>query len=567
MHRKTNWRHYLPLLPAAFFIVVYLLPLGFRVMIRPDEFRYAEIPREMIDSGEWMRPRLDGVKYFEKPTLGYQLIAVSMKLFGENKFAVRLPSVLGTLLAAAMVWLLCRRETKERFWPSVATGIYLASALVLGVGTFAVLDAPLTGALTVSIGAVYLACRSERNLESILWLAAAGAAAAVAFMIKGFLAFALPVIVAVPFLIWNRQWKKLFAYPWLPLAVVLLIALPWAFLQHRAEPDFWRYFFVEEHLKRFTSGTYDRKPQPFWYFIPVLLGGVMPVGLLWIAGARGCTKEWLKRPFVRFMLCWAVFPFLFFSAAKCKLGTYILPCFPPLALLLASALRNARKCSGKKFRTVCRRIYAASGSVLMTAAVAGGVALAVLPFLPKKLAAKAGAPLTAWINPWSILTLVALLAAGAALYRCRRAKDATGLGLFIAGLAPAICFGMLAIPTTGLGERTPEAGLRECFSHYPDHEKYIIAVERTCIASTCWTLKRNDIIVAGDKLGELKIGIENYPAEYATKHVSEKDFPAWLKGKKVLYVTFYNLKKRPLPKNWPQPTEIHAHAGVTVIRF
>ena len=133
MNRKSRplfkWT---PLFPAVFFIVVYLLPLGMRVMIRPDEFRYAEIPREMLASGEWMRPRLDGVKYFEKPTLGYQLIALSMKVFGENKFAVRLPSALGTLLAAAMVWLLFRRETKENFWPSIATGIYLASALVLG---------------------------------------------------------------------------------------------------------------------------------------------------------------------------------------------------------------------------------------------------------------------------------------------------------------------------------------------------------------------------------------------------------------------------------------------------
>ena len=171
------------------------------------------------------------------------------------------------------------------------------------------------------------------------------------------------VIVAVPFRIWNREWKKLLVFPWLPLAVILLIAVPWAFAQHRAEPDFWRYFFVEEHLKRFTSGTYDRKPQPFWYFIPVLIGGVMPVGLLWIAGALGCTKEHFKRPFVRFMLCWFAFPVLFFSASKCKLGTYILPCFPPLALLLASALQNAWE--NEKLRARCRKLYAAVGAVLI----------------------------------------------------------------------------------------------------------------------------------------------------------------------------------------------------------
>ena len=573
MHRKIDWKLVYPLLPAVFFIVVYLLPLGFRVMIRPDEFRYAEIPREMIDSGEWMRPRLDGVKYFEKPTLGYQLIALSMKIFGENKFAVRFPSVLGTLLAAAMVWLLFFRETKERFWASAAAGIYLASALVLSIGAFAVLDAPLTGALTVSIGAIYLAYRSERKQECALWLAAAGAAAAVAFMLKGFLAFALPVIVAVPFLIWDREWKKLLVWPWLPFAVILLIALPWAFLQHRAEPDFWRYFFVEEHWKRFTSGTYDRNAQPFWYFIPVLLGGVMPVGLLWIAGALGCTKEYFKRPFVRFMLCWFAFPFLFFSASKCKLGTYILPCFPPLALLLGSALKNAW--GSDRFRARCRKIYAVFGCVLMAAAAAGAVALAALPFLPKKLAAQATAPLTVWITPWSILTLIALAAAGAVLYRCRR-KDSAGLWIFLTGLAPAIAFGMLAIPETGLGDRTPEAGLRECLKHYPDRGQCIVAVERSCIAPVCWTMKRSDIVVAAKfdrdngkwyKLGELEFGIETYSAEYESKRVSEQDFPAWLKGKKVLYVTFDDLKKHPLPKNWPQPAEIHTHGGVTVVRF
>ena len=563
MNRKIDPKRFYPLLPAVFFIVVYLLPLGFRVMIRPDEFRYAEIPREMLESGEWMRPRLDGVKYFEKPTLGYQFIALSMKVFGENRFAVRLPSVLGTLLAAAMVWLLCRRETKERFWADAAAGIYLASALVLGVGTFAVLDAPFAGAVTVSIGGVYLACRSERKRECILWLAAAGLAAAVAFMLKGFLAFALPCLVAAPFLVWSREWKKLFALPWLPLAVVLLIAVPWALAQHRAEPDFWRYFFVEEHLKRFTSGTYDRKAQPFWYFIPILLGGVMPVGLLWFAGALGCTKEWLKRPFVRFMLCWFAFPFLFFSASSCKLGTYILPCFPPLALLLASALQNAWE--NEKLRARCRKLYAAVGAVLMAAAVAGALAMAALPFLPEKLAAKIPSPLR-WINLWGILTLIALFAVGKTLYRLRDRRSAA-LWMFLTGLAPAIAFGMLAIPEAGLGERTPEEALRTCFKCLPDHTECTIAVERSCIAPVCWVLKRSDIVVAGDKLGELKFGIENYPDEYKSKHISEEDFPTWAKNKKVFYVTFYDLKKRPLPPHWPQPTEIRIYGGVTVMCF
>ena len=560
-----NWnlkllRRWIPLLPAVFFVIAYLLPLGGRVMIRPDEFRYAEIPREMLASGEWMNPRLDGVKYFEKPTLGYQLIALSMMVFGENRFAVRLPSVLGTLLAAAMIYLLCRREKASRFWASAATGIYFVSGLVYGIGTFAVLDAPFAGAVTVSIGALWLAYRSDRPAERTGWLAAAGAAAAIAFMLKGFLAFALPVIVAVPFLLWHREWKKLLTFPWVPLVMILLIAIPWALAQHRAEPDFWRYFFVEEHWKRFTSGTYDRKAQPFWYFIPILLGGVLPAGLLWIAGAIGCTKEWFKRPFVRYMICWTLFPFLLFSASSCKLGTYILPCFPPLAMLLASALKNARKVDRIKFHVRLRRLCRISGTVLIAVSAAALTAAAASMCIPNLL--------PGCINSWTILTLGALLIFGMALRHPNAPGAVTMLQTFLTGLAPAACFGMLAVPE--LGGRTPERGLRECLGNFPDHAECRIAVERTCIASVCWVTKRNDIIVAGNKMGELKYGLENHPREYAGKHFDDRHFPALIRNMppgKLLYITFYDLRKRPLPKNWPQPRESRSASGVTVLRF
>ena len=561
MNRNFKFlRRWIPLLPAVFFVIAYLLPLGGRVMIRPDEFRYAEIPREMLVSGTWLNPRLDGVKYFEKPTLGYQLIALSMCAFGENKFAVRLPSAFGTLLAAAMIYLICRHESRSRFCPAAAASIFLASGLVYGIGTFAVLDAAFSGAVTVSIGAFWLACRSNRVAERAGWLAAAGTAAAFAFMLKGFLAFALPAIVAAPFLIWNREWKKLFVFPWLPLALILLIAIPWALTQHRAEPDFWRYFFVEEHWKRFTSGTYDRKAQPFWYFIPILLGGVLPAGLLWIAGAIGCTKEWFKRPFVRYMICWTVFPFLLFSASSCKLGTYILPCFPPLAMLLISALKNARKIDRVKLRERLLRLCRISGAVLIAVSAAGLVAAAVLMCIPDLL--------PGCIGSWTILTLGALLIFGMALRRRKAPGAIAMLQTFLLGLAPVACFGMLAVP--GLGERTPERGLRECLRHFPDHAECRIAVERTCIASVCWVTQRDDIIVAGNKLGELKYGIENHRREYAGRHFDDRHFPTLVrdtKPGKLLYVTFYDLRKRPLPKNWPQPLERRSAHGVTILRF
>ena len=565
MHRKNSFiRRYALLFPAIFFIVAYLLPLGGRIMIRPDEFRYAEIPREMLATGAWMNPRLNGVKYFEKPTLGYQLIALSMRVFGENPFAIRLPSALGTLVAAAMIYLVCRREKLSCFWASAAAGIYFVTALVYGIGTFAVLDGPFSAAVTVSVGALYLAFRNDRTTETVLWLAAVGVASAVAFMLKGFLAVALPVVIAVPFLIWRREWKKLLTFPWLPLVIVLLIVVPWAVAQHRAEPDFWRYFFVEEHWKRFTSRTYDRKPQPFWYFVPVLLVGALPSGLLWIAGALGCTKEWLKRPFVQYLICWFVFPFLLFSASSCKLGTYILPCFPPLAILLTSALKNARHCDRGRFAVRFGRTCAIFGGVIFAVGAVAVLTAAALPLMPPKLA---GVLFRAIVTPWSILTIVALLAYGVVQYRLRRGPYTAALWMFLTGLAPVACFGTLAVPV--LDNRTPGPGLRECFKYFPDHAECTIAVERTCIAPVCWVLKRSDLLVAGKKLGELKYGIEKHPREYANRHVSVKEFPEFVKRHpgKVLYVTFHDLKKDPLPKSWPTPTESRTRDGVTVMRF
>lgn len=92
-----------------FFLVLYILPLGVRDLIVPDETRYAEIPREMIADGDWVAPHLNGLRYFEKPVLGYWVHAGSILLFGENNFAVRLPSALAVGLSALLIYMLiCR---------------------------------------------------------------------------------------------------------------------------------------------------------------------------------------------------------------------------------------------------------------------------------------------------------------------------------------------------------------------------------------------------------------------------------------------------------------------------
>ena len=552
MHRTKTGIHIISiLLLTAFAVIAYLLPLGGREMLRPDEFRYAEIPREMLASGAWLSPRLNGVRYYEKPTLGYQLTALSMKCFGENAFALRLPSALATLLTAAMLYWLCRKCSRDPWLPGLATAIFLNFGIIVGVGTYDVLDAQFTMPLSVCIGSVLLVCRSRSNTEKTALLILAGAAAAVAFMTKGFLAFALPAAALVPFLCWERDWKRFFTLPWIPLAVLLLIALPWAWQLHRTEPDFWRYFFVEEHWMRFTSGTYDRKAQPFWFFIPILFAGVLPSGALWAAAWAGVGKKWLRDSFTRALICWFAGPFLLLSASSCKLGTYILPCFVPLAILTALALRRAMISQ----RRLCRRIVGVLngifGWVFIAAAILTALALIAVPHLDRI------PRLT--IHLWIIPTLVSVLALGAALLKLRKRSVALQVGVLLIGTAPAICFGMFAIPGELLGNRASAVGLRQCFAAIPVDAECVVAVERTCIAPVCWVLKRSDLVVVG-KMGEMTYGFKRYPEEYRSRYSTKDAFPQLVKSAapgKLIYITFDDLEKDPLPRKWPAPREQH----------
>jgi len=102
-HLATHWKRYALLLLLAY-LVIYILPLGVRPVMIPDEARYAEIPREMITTGNWVSPHLNGLRYFEKPVLGYWLTGISMQLFGDNAFAMRLPSALSAGQPVCLHW-------------------------------------------------------------------------------------------------------------------------------------------------------------------------------------------------------------------------------------------------------------------------------------------------------------------------------------------------------------------------------------------------------------------------------------------------------------------------------
>jgi 4-amino-4-deoxy-L-arabinose transferase len=322
------------------YLILYILPLGYRPLIIPYETRYAEIPREMLATGDWMTPHLVGLRYFEKPPLGYWFNALSIAAFGENEFAVRLPGALAAGLTSLIVFLFTLHVWKNRRIALSAALIHLTCLEVYVVGTFNVLDNLVTLFLTAGIYAYYLAASKAQEMSTNwkLWTLS-GIMFGLAFLAKGFLAFAVPVLVLVPWMLLKGNWRILIKTSWWVILAAVLIALPWAVIIHLREGDFWRYFFWIEHIKRFSSGN-TQHTQPFYYFLMYLPALAFPWLSLIPATLSGLrdTEVSEKRGALRFLWLWLLLPFIFFSASSGKLVTYILPCFPPFAVLMAVGL-------------------------------------------------------------------------------------------------------------------------------------------------------------------------------------------------------------------------------------
>ncbi len=374
------WSRQLLALLMLAYVLLYLLPLASRPLTVPSEARYAEIPREMRVSGDWVVPHLNGLRYFEKPPLGYWAAALAMTVFGENVFASRLPAALSSLLSALLIGLLVRRFGGGLRPAWLAGAIYLGCLQIFVTGVTNLLDSFLALWLNAALVAFFYAMHSDTVKTRWLFLTGFGVACGFAFLTKGFLAFAVPVLVIVPFMLWAGRWRELLRCCWWPIACAVLVALPWSLSVHGREADFWHYFFWIEHIKRFTAGAEAQHSQPVWYFLPVLLAGALPWILLLPAAFAGLRGVFTALPLQRYALLWLVLPFLFFSASNGKLATYILPCFPGLAILLALGLERylVRSERSRLF------FWGAWSSAGLAGLVALGLGLSqVLPMLPK----------------------------------------------------------------------------------------------------------------------------------------------------------------------------------------
>lgn len=324
-------------------------------LFEPDEGRYSEIPREMLATGDWIVPRLDGALYFEKPPLHYWSVALSFKLLGATEAAARLPVKVASVGMAVLALLFARRRWGPRVG-YLAGLITATSVLVVALARITTIDPSLSLALTGTVFSFVSFFEAEgrrdhRSARRALYLLHLSAAAAV--MLKGLIGLVLPGGAIVIWIALTGRWKllpRLFSP--LPLLLFLALTVPWHVLVAQREPSFLRFYFVHEHLDRFLKSEHRRGGSPF-YFVGVLLGGFLPwtafLGRLrWTwPGLR--LQAWRDRPVEAFLWIWSILVFVFFSLSKSKLITYIEPIWPAMSVLLALGIERARE-KGADFR-------------------------------------------------------------------------------------------------------------------------------------------------------------------------------------------------------------------------
>ncbi|AVA33758.1 MULTISPECIES: glycosyltransferase family 39 protein [Burkholderiaceae] len=438
-------------------VLLWFATISNRPLYEPDEGRYAQVPKEMVDSGDWITPRLNGIKFFDKPPLQYWATASAYTVFGPSEWTARAWSAMVGLFGVGMAWwagkaLYGRREG-------------MAAAWVLGGAPLWILGSNLTttdigvASLLGSAVLVFAVARQTGNarLYPGIWLLLG-----LAFLAKGLIAVVLPAVTLLLYVVTTRQWRLLADsrfWRWSPLA--MLVALPWLIAVSQRNPEFLHYFFVQEHFARFSSTVHARN-KPWWFFIAVVSAGMIPwLGVMWRAAIFRRQIEVEGRfDTTVFLSIWALVVLAFFSVSHSKLPLYILPMLPPLAVLLGGRVLNASR------RVLC------AGFVAM-ALLGAGIALCLWrPEWSQSLLRKEVSDLSA-LQAWGFVSACALMAGG--VMACRAVlvgrkslavaiAAVASLSGIQAGLLASRAFESLSVKEIGLKARTLRTADTELFN-------------------------------------------------------------------------------------------------------
>ncbi|HET7197175.1 MAG TPA: glycosyltransferase family 39 protein [Burkholderiales bacterium] len=444
--------------------------LGIRPLYKADESRYGEISREMLASGDWVTPRLNGFRYLEKPPLQYWATAALFSFLGEKDYVARLWTALIGFAGILLVL-----YAGNRLWGAPA-GAYAAAALA-GSPLYVLLGQVNTLDMTVS---VFLAAALVAFLLGrMLWFWAACAAAVLS---KGLIGIVLPGGAIFFFLLIKRDWRLIARMrPVAGPALFLAIAAPWFVAVSAANPEFLRFFFIQEHFQRFTTEMHQRV-EPAWFFVPILLAGLGPWLLPFLRSLKPRDDATLL------LVVWTLLVLAFFSASGSKLPPYILPVFPAAALLIGRSLA----------REWPQRLFLMQVAALV---IVGASAAFALPLL-----AGSYADYARWLS--LAFAVVAVAAGVAGALALRGARTAAVIALAAGGLA-ATQIGLAGHLT--IAERFSVAATVARLPGLPPRDAPVYAVG-VYDHTLPWTLKRTVTMVV--HRDELEKEIDWDPAKF-----------------------------------------------------
>jgi 4-amino-4-deoxy-L-arabinose transferase-like glycosyltransferase len=408
----------------------------------PDEGLHAAIAQEMIRRGDYVTPSFRGEPFLDKPILFFWAEAASLRLFGHNEAAVRLPPLLFGLFGMLAIALLGRALAGEAAG-LIAGIVYATMLLPMGVSEVAVHDIGLVPFLCIAalcIAKVASAgdappsppAASAFRRTCLVNGAIAGVALGLSVLTKGLVGIVFTGIFAAC-LAARRPSSivRVTVAVTIAILVALAVAAPWYLAMEHAHPGYLHYYFVERHLQGYLTATQRHAGRPFWYYIPVVIGGALPWTAYLVGAARTARGHSLRLA----LWSWFAIGLVFLSIGESKLVTYALPLFPALALIIGEYVGTAVASPSGPGRFLAR----AEDPLFTLAFAAQVLALALLPAL--------GLLLIQWkfsaLHPylWMSVTVFSLLAIDTGR---RAALSPSGYG-FIAGIVRMTLYTVVAI--------------------------------------------------------------------------------------------------------------------------
>ena len=331
-------------------ILLRLLTLGAYPLLDPTEGRYAEIPREMIQTGNWIVPQLhDGKPFLGKPPLMFWSTAISYEIFGINEFSARLPSFIFTLLTGFLVYLFARSFYGRTY--AILTVMVLSTTFLFYLYSgYVAVDPALLVTVTLSMVSLPFALRNPKTRRGKIWGYLFFSGLGLSLLAKGLIG---PVVILFPLFVWTLWNRKigevLKGLPWVTGSILtLLIAVPWHVMCEVRSPGFLQYYFIGEHLSRFLVSSWEgdmygdphnAPPGMIWLFLLAAAAPWSVVLIFHVFPKKQKMKKlntMLEDPWVSYTFLWLLSAPIIFTFSRNVMITYPLPSLPAFALLTAN---------------------------------------------------------------------------------------------------------------------------------------------------------------------------------------------------------------------------------------